>query len=98
MLVARAAESLARRRDPISVAMGQDPVMIHPPPIIPVRRASQPSVGLVGKYHRADAVISQDSAAFTECSLHRFFEPLSVFGFSAGGLGLILDCFRDFRR
>ncbi len=45
-LVARAAESRARRRDPISVAIGQEPVMVQPPRIMPESRASQSSVVL----------------------------------------------------
>ena len=45
-LVARAAESRARILADRSVAMGQEPVIVHPPRIIPDNRASQPSVVL----------------------------------------------------
>lgn len=49
MLVASAADSLARNLDPISVDMGHDPVIIQPPFIKPERSASQPSVVLCAK-------------------------------------------------
>ena len=48
-LVARAADSRARSRAPISVAIGHEPVMTQPPLIIPDRSASQPSVVLWAK-------------------------------------------------
>jgi hypothetical protein len=45
-LVARAAASRARNRAVASVAMGHEPVTIHPPLTIPARSASHPSVVL----------------------------------------------------
>ena len=44
--MAKAAESRARRRLPISVAIGQEPVIVQPPWIRPESKASQPSVVL----------------------------------------------------
>ena len=47
--MARAADSRARIRVAISVAIGQEPVIVHPPFIMPDSNASQPSVVLWAK-------------------------------------------------
>ena len=48
-LVAKDAVSRAFSRDPISVEIGHDPVIVQPPRIIPESRASHPSVVLWAK-------------------------------------------------
>src|SRR6266545_7445458 len=48
-LVASAADSRARILVAISVAIGQEPVIVHPPRIMPESNASQPSVVLCAK-------------------------------------------------
>ena len=54
----RAAESRARRRDAISVAIGQEPVMVQPPRIMPESRGFPALGGFVGEYDGADAVFT----------------------------------------
>ena len=77
-LVARAADPCARSRLPVSVAIGQEPVMVQPAADHPGKQ-SLPAFGcLVSKDDGADAIFVQNSSTLGEGLGHRLFEESAV--------------------
>ena len=84
------AVSRALSREAISVAIGQEPVIVQPPRIMPESSASQPSVVLWAKTIEPMPSSCRTRRPSGEGFRHRLLEPRAVLRTTIFMLGLVL--------